>query len=335
MGMAGSAARTFLATRRQKSGLSMVIRQSGFCAAIALAVWPIRRISRGRSRTTALTPIKAISPASNSDFSPSACKCLPPMPTRRMSRPVASRSARTRSAPSRSPDSSPATTPIVSARSPTMAFFLWRQTDDEQAKRIGPLDHGGTIENERMAGLHGDARQAGGMRALNRVRADGRQIGPRLLAGLGAFDQNAARLAGQTAVPAQIPDAGKQAVRRLDALQCNHPAADCHRALPDIQRADRLGSGAGGIDIAPIRRLRSNFGVAAFERHQFGHDLMRADDLDAAPLDIAQDGPQQPVVAARKLDGQARQGYQQAGVQAHLRQARPSLDLAGQNHMRD
>ena len=49
--MAGASALTLRATRRLKSGLSMVTRQSGFAATIARAVSPIRRSRRGRSRT--------------------------------------------------------------------------------------------------------------------------------------------------------------------------------------------------------------------------------------------------------------------------------------------
>jgi lipid-A-disaccharide synthase len=50
--MEGTSARRFLATRRPKSGLSMVIRQSGFCAAKARA----RDLSPERKKTLLLLP---------------------------------------------------------------------------------------------------------------------------------------------------------------------------------------------------------------------------------------------------------------------------------------
>ena len=70
------------------------------------------------------------------------------------------------------------------------------QTNDEQAERIGARDDRGTFEDQRAAGLDGNAGKSGGMRRLDRLRADGRQIGAQFLTGLGAFDQDTARPSG-------------------------------------------------------------------------------------------------------------------------------------------
>ena len=71
------------------------------------------------------------------------------------------------------------------------------QADDEEAEPVGRCDDAGKVEDERALRLDGDAGKAGGMRGCDGCGADGRQVDAQFLAGLGAFDEHAARLAGE------------------------------------------------------------------------------------------------------------------------------------------
>ena len=67
------------------------------------------------------------------------------------------------------------------------------------------------VEHDRAPGFHPDAGQPRGMRLVDRVRSDRGQVGPQLLARLGAFHQHAAPVArqpsgGQTVVCPDEPN---------------------------------------------------------------------------------------------------------------------------------
>ena len=152
-------------------------------------------------------------------FSPSACKWWPPTPTSSTRGRSLAVERATRSAPSRSPDSSPATMAIFSGRRRAHAPSLL-QADDEQAERVGVAQHRLMVEDQRAAGLDADAGQPGGMRGVDRQRPDRRHVGAQFLTRLGAFDQDAALLAGQPAMRAQHPSparAGRRFLRRPPA----------------------------------------------------------------------------------------------------------------------
>ena len=67
-------------------------------------------------------PIKAISDGSRSVVRPCCCKCSPPTPTNSKSPPKIARNPFTRSAPSRSPDSSPAIIAMFSMLSVALSY---------------------------------------------------------------------------------------------------------------------------------------------------------------------------------------------------------------------
>src|SRR5690606_40909275 len=115
------------------------------------------------------------------------------------------------------------------------------------------------------------------------------KVGAHLLPRLGAFDQNAARLASQPAVIAHAPHALQQAVRTLYALQCDGATAYCDGALADIERADRLGSDPCSLDVAPVRPSWRSRGPQPLVGEQFGNDLACADHLAAALFYISED----------------------------------------------
>ena len=126
---------------------------------------------------------------------------------------------------------------------------------------------------------------------------------PQLLTGLGAFDQHAALLAGDPAMPAQTLDPFEQAVGAFDALQRHGAAADGHRRLADVERADGAGGGKGCIDVAPVSLERRHASHRSRGGQQVGHDLMRADNLDAMGFDDAGERAQQH--ASSPLDSAA------------------------------
>ena len=74
------------------------------------------------------------------------------------------------------------------------------------------------------------------MRGLNRLRADRGQVGAQFLAGLGAFNQRAPRLAGKPAVAAQFAHSVEQAGGALDAFQRDGSTSDRNCCLADIER---------------------------------------------------------------------------------------------------
>ena len=155
-------------------------------------------------------------------------------------------------------------------------------------------------------------------------RPDGRHVGPQFLARLGAFDQDAALLAGEPAMRAQIADPVEQAVGALDAFQRDDAAADRDRRLADIERADRRA--------ARQRRPRSRRSAASGRRlvigavvgEQVRQDLMRADDAYAVGFEQPATIAQKAVVAAGERGDDARQKPQAAGAPAERRQWRPT-----------
>ena len=117
------------------------------------------------------------------------------------------------------------------------------------------------------------------MRRLDRLRADGRKIRAQFLAGLGAFDQNAAGLPRHTAVATQQPCPVEQSVGPLDAFQRDDPAADRNRRLADIQRPDGLRRGERRLDVAPVDFRGTALVSDALGGDQVRDDLVGADDL--------------------------------------------------------
>ena len=200
---------------------------------MARAVSPIRLISRGRSRTTALEAhqrdfagveqrLQALAlqmAAADADELDLACR-------------VVRRSARTRSAPSRSPDSSPATMAMLQ-RAGTAHALVSRQADDEQAEphRRARSRRPCRGSSERPASTPMPASPA-------RMSRGRRSAGP--IAGRSARN-SCPGLAHLTSTPRFLPASrpcarsvtvpAEQAVGPFDAFQRDGAAADRHRRL--------------------------------------------------------------------------------------------------------
>src|SRR5260221_11533827 len=152
-------------------------------------------------------PMTASSCCGTSERSPCPAIRSPPMPAKRTAPPVRSWSAAISAPPSTSPEGSPAMMKIsgasVSAAMPAGSARL--DADDEEIRRVGGGDDTRGVEDDRRAGLDGDAAQPGGERRLDSAHADRRQIGAPLLLRLGHLDEGAAR-----ALAAQLPAACPQ-----------------------------------------------------------------------------------------------------------------------------
>src|SRR5690606_2263429 len=107
-----------------------------------------------------------------------------------------------------------------------------------------------------------------------------------LLAWLGAFDQHAASLAGEPAMPAKRPDPVEQAVGAFYSLDRDHPPPNGYRALADVEGADRASRRPGGIQVQPILPPGRATGDPALGRQQIGQDFMRPQNLDATGFDV-------------------------------------------------
>ena len=175
------------------------------------------------------------------------------------------------------------------------------------------------------------------VRRGHRLRTDRRHVGAQLLPGLGAFDDDAALLAGQPPVRAQR--AGRAPAGRR-----------CPRCLPRAMTRPPIATAAWPISSAPIalaaanaaaRSLRSAaVGLAlvmhAFAGQQIGHDL----DARRPPC-----GPLfsiSPTMVFSKASsplpsagGDPRQHGQQLEARTQLRQPGPPADAAGQHDMGD
>ena len=100
----------------------------------------------------------------------------------------------------------------------------------------------------------------------------------------------------------------EQSVGALDAFQGNSAATDGDGRLTNVERTDSFCRRMCRLDIAPVRFSWHCLGQRPFGRDKPGHDLMRADNFDAARLQAAGQYLQQAVIAARKRHGD--RGYQ-------------------------
>ena len=219
--MAGAAALTLRATRRLNSGLSMVTRQSGLAAAIGargLADPPQqpRQVADDGAEThqrdlggieQAVQPLALQMMAADAD---------------ELDRPSAHRAKRANE---------------IGAEQ--IAGFLAGDNGDAQRRaarrsravlpagrrRRGPsalasAQHRLIVEDQRAAGLDADAGEPGLVRRGDRLRSDRRHVGAQFLSRLGAFDDDAALLAGEPSVRTQRPwcgPAGRRFLRRPPA----------------------------------------------------------------------------------------------------------------------
>ena len=133
----GRAAFTKPATRRQKSGLSMVIRALAPLASTAFAACRIRRFSGKYLGRISAMPITESSSIGNRLGMPSACIKGPPIPVK--STCPSDVSPAISAAPSRSPDGSPAirnsfNEPLIVGLRPLFAAAGPARSDAKQAK---------------------------------------------------------------------------------------------------------------------------------------------------------------------------------------------------------
>ena len=140
------------------------------------------------------------------------------------------------------------------------------------------------IKHQCAAGLDRDTGKSGCLRALDRRRADRRQIGAHILLRLAELDENATTAAGDASIGSQPRHTIKHRVRALWPFKRDDTSADGDGALPDIEMAKRDGSGIGcGFDI----RRSSSPGAAApsgADRRPEGPGRSPAAPIDPAPL---------------------------------------------------
>ena len=193
------------------------------------------------------------------------------------------------------------------------------------------FDHAGEIEHERAIRLDADAGESRGMGSYDRGRADGRKVDPQLLSGLGAFDQHAALLAGDPAMPAQPLDPFEKAVRAFDAFKRHRAPADGDRRLADVECADGAGGRQSRIDVAPVSLEGRHASHRPGGGQQVRDDLMRPDDPDAVGFDHAGERAQQTVVALGQRGQRARQERKEREARLHCAQLRTPADAAGKH----
>src|SRR5260221_2169314 len=286
------------ATRQVNPELSIVTTASGRIAITVSAVSRTRRrICRARGNTSAM-PMMASSRIGTSVRSPCSAMRSPPIPAKRMAPPVRSLSAAISAPPSASPEGSPAMTKIsgaapVSAMAGASARL---DADDEELGLIGGSDDPGAVEDERRAGLDGDAAQTRPAAGHNGAHADGRQVGAAFLAGLGDLDEHAAGpLAPQTGT------AGNQRIGALDRLDPEYDSLLDDDGLADIERAQRPRNGDAVDDIGPCLFVRNQLAERAARRETVPEDGIGADHLEAFALEFLGDRREQAVVAQRAI----------------------------------
>src|SRR3569623_782468 len=142
--------RSRLATVWQNTCESISTSTSGAAARIACTVWRIRQSSRGARISTSRSPLTERSLIGKIDLRPSPLSASPPTPTTLIGRWALRR--RTRSAPMRSPDGSPATTNSLMGAS----AMLERQ--DRAAPRIRLANDRLALDQQRALGLEHDDR---------------------------------------------------------------------------------------------------------------------------------------------------------------------------------
>ena len=110
---------------------------------------------------------------------------------------------------------------------------------------------------------------------------------------------------------AKVLHAFQHTVGSLDAFQRDDAAADRHRALTDVEAADGLGGGIGGVEIGLVGRRRRLARQRPLASDEVRHELVRADDREAARLKPPDDDAQQAVVALGKGGHDSRDDRQQ------------------------
>ena len=166
-------------------------------------------------------------------------------------------------------------------------------------------------------------------------RTDGRQVGPLLLPGLGELDQHTAPARGDAAMRAELPDPVEQAVGAFYSFHGDHPSADGYRALPDIERADGASGRRGSLDVSPVLPERPAAGDPALGRQKLRQDVMSPHHLDAAGLDVADQGPQHAIVALPHRANQPRQQGQKRQPGFQCSQSGAPGDAARQDGVGD
>ena len=268
IGIAGLRARTRLATRWVKSGLSMITRISADASVTASAVCRMRRRIAGNRFAIAASPMIDSSSIGNSDDSPSLHH-----------RPAADAVEPHRAAKALAQH-------LHQAGAEPIAGFLGRDQEDvsRDVRRCPRRRHAGRPVTKRplasaasiMAcgigdhGVAGDDRnpgQLGRSGALDGPRSHGRQIEPQVLPALGRLDQHATRRRGANpAFGAQPRHPRQQPVGALDILHPDHMAVDDDGRLTDVEAAERK------QHVAPPRDI----GQCMHRPERLGSDIPRA-----------------------------------------------------------
>ena len=325
-GSAGLAARTLLATRRLKSGLSMVTRQSGFAATIARAVSPIRlQQSRQVADDGAETHQRDLCrhrtglSARRLQVTPADADQLDRRGRSRLQRRDdigAEQIARFLAGDDRHASAACAALTATVSRA--------GRSRKARARRPASITPAWSSTSERSASTPMPARPA----ACAAVTVGGP------IAGRSARSSWPG-LAHLTSTPRFLPasrpcersalHALEQPIGALDALERDGAAADRHGGLADVERADRLGGGECGgkiLDVAPVGFCGATLVSTPSVGQQIGDDLVRADDLDAAVLDeldqrrSSASSPWQPGEQRGSIFSSARLGLQRSSAWA-------------------
>ena len=167
------------------------------------------------------------------------------------------RSASTRSWPSRSPDSSPAMMAIFSGRERHRLRSCRGRPTTKTPSASARATSSAQLQNQGVPGLDADAGQARRVRHLDGRRSDRRQVGAQFLAGLGAFDQHAARLAGKPAVAPQFlrTRSSRPSVPSMPSTAITLPPI-ATVPCPMSSAPMRTRGAIGRIEVRPVRLAR-------------------------------------------------------------------------------
>ncbi len=166
--------------------------------------------------------------------------------------------------------------------------------------------------------LDGNADQPGRGGARHRHRADGRQVHAAILPRLHQLHQHAAR-----AFPPQSGATREQRIGALDRLDPQHQPLLHHRALPDIDGAERPHHGDAAADVLARPVVRGGEAQQAGFGEYVLDDGLGGDDLEAVLLQHPDHRFQQPVIALQGGDADADQHAGHAGIRADRQEGWP------------